>query len=308
MSYHSPWKWTNDQFNGFKRGFNISNTAYKTFQMDAKHNNCEAAMQEAGQVARQLIESWKPDLVYVNDDIAQKYVTQHYVNSDIPFVFSGVNTNPIKYGFLGSRNITGIMEQEHFVQTVKLLQKIVPDIHNIAVIFDTGPTWEGVGGRMLEKLPGLSGIQVKSWNIISSFTEYKQLIKRLQTQVDAIALLGIFAYKDDKGACVPYTKVLRWTAENSRLPDFSFWADRISYGTLCTVTVSGYEQGWEAGRLANRILEEKTPPGRLTMKPSKKGEPVVSLARAKKLGIQIPAQILLSAKVVTHFEWDRDLP
>lgn len=304
MSYHSPWKWTDDQFNGFKYVLQDLEVEYKVFQMDAKRNNQKESLEKAGEKARSLIESWTPDLVYANDDIVQEYVVKHYIDTATPIVFSGVNINPIKYGFLGSKNITGIMEQEHFVETVRLLQKIAPQTKNIAVIFDNGSTWEGVGGRMLTKLPQLTDIRVTSWNRISTFKEYKDLVNDLQIKTDAIALLGIFGYKDEDGSTVPYTEVLRWTAENSKLPDFSFWKDRISYGTLCSVSVSGYEQGLAAGMLARKILVEGQSPGSLTMRPSVKGEPVISLARAKKLGIKVKADLLLTADVVTEFKWD----
>ncbi len=194
---------------------------YKIFQMDGKRKTSEKAKQIASRQAREIIDTWKPDLVYANDDNAQVYVVKHYVNENIPFVFSGVNTNPIKYGFLGSKNVTGIMEQEHFTETVQLLKQIVPHVRKITAIFDDGPTWEGVGGRMLSKLPQLSDIQVTGWDVIKTFEDYKTRIKDLQTQADAISLSGIFTYKDKKGQNVPYTEVLRWTDKNSNLPDFS---------------------------------------------------------------------------------------
>jgi ABC-type uncharacterized transport system substrate-binding protein len=305
MSYHAPWKWTDDQFNGFKAALRGVAVQYEVFQLNSKRKTAEAAIQEASRKARALIDTWQPDLVYANDDIAQSRVVKHYVNTKTPFVFSGVNANPIKYGFLGSTNVTGVMEQEHFLETVYLLKQIVPRVKKIAVIFDDGPTWEGVGGRMLTKLPQLSEVEVTSWDVIKTFAEYKTRIKALQTQVDAIALLGIFTFKDKAGDNVPYSEVLRWTAENSMLPDFSFWKDRIFYGTLCTVTVSGYEQGFAAGKLARRILLDGASPRTLTMRPSLKGEPVISLARANKLGIRIKANLLLSAEVVTDFQWDK---
>lgn len=260
MSYHSPWKWTDDQFNGFKYALRDLDTEYKVLQMDVKRNNSMESIQKATIEARKTIETWKPDLVYSTDDAAQKHIVKHYVNSTTPFVFSGVNINPIQYGFLGSDNVTGVMEQEHFIETIKLLKKIAPQVKKIAVVFDDAPIWEGVGGRILTKLPQIKDITVSKWSIITSFAEYKNLINGLQNEVDAIALLGIFGYKDEENNTVPYTEVLRWTAEHSMLPDFSFWKDRISYGTLCTVTVSGYEQGLEAGLLALRILQEGTPP------------------------------------------------
>ena len=42
----------------------------------------------------------------------------------------------------------------------------------------------------------------------------------------------------------------------------------------------------------------------IQMKASIKGEPVVSLARAKKLGIKVKTSILLSAEVMQKFAWE----
>lgn len=305
MSYHSPWKWTDDQLSGFKDALNGLDIEYKVFQMDTKRKSSEEWKQKVGKEARELIESWKPDLVYTNDDNAQEYVAKYFVNSDIPFVFSGVNADPQKYGFVGSRNNTGVLEQEHFVESVQLLREIVPKVHKIAVIFDEDPTWLGVMERMKANLDKLSGIEFISWETIKTFEQFKHRMNALQTQADAVALLGIFTFTDETGKNVPYTEVLRWTADNSRLPDFSFWKDRISYGTLCTVTVSGYEQGLAAGKIARGILVDGKSPADYPMKPTVKGEPVISLVRANRLGIKIKSGILLTAEIINTFEWEK---
>jgi ABC-type uncharacterized transport system substrate-binding protein len=304
MSYHSPWKWTDDQLKGFKDALQGLNIKYKVFQMDTKRKSSEEWKQKVGKEARKLIETWKPDLVYTDDDAAQEYVAKYFVNSNIPFVFSGVNADPQKYGFVGSKNITGVLEQEHFVESVQLLKDIVPNVHKIAVIFDDGPTWPGVMKRMKDNLDKLPGIEFISWDTIRTFKQYKQRMNELQTQTDAVALLGIFAFTDEDGNNVPYTEVLKWTAENSMLPDFSFWKDRISYGTLCTVTVSGYEQGLSAGKIARGILVDGKSPSDYPMKPTIKGEPVISLARANRLGMRIQSGILLTAQVINKFAWE----
>ena len=41
MSYHSPWKWTDDQLNGFKEVLNDYDIEYKVFQMDTKNNSTD---------------------------------------------------------------------------------------------------------------------------------------------------------------------------------------------------------------------------------------------------------------------------
>ncbi len=304
MSYHLPWVWNIDQFNGFKHGLNHEGVEYKVFQMDTKRNSTPDWKQKVGEQARHLIDTWKPDLVYTNDDNAQAYVARHYVNQSLPFVFSGVNADPATYGFTGSSNITGVLEQEHIVASVKLLRKLAPGVKKIGVILDDGPTWPGVVLRMHDQLRKIPEVKIVSVDTLYTYAEFKARMQALQKEVDALAMLGVFTFKDEKGNNVPFGDVLRWTAENSKLPDFSFWDSRIPYGTLCAVTVSGYAQGVAAGKIANGILFEKRSPSSYPMEPTLKGRPVISLARAKKLGLPMNTDVLLSAQVLPTFAWD----
>jgi ABC-type uncharacterized transport system substrate-binding protein len=305
MSYHSPWRWADGQFQGFKEALNGLPAEYQVFQMDTKRQSTPEAKTKAGNEARMLIEHWKPDLVYTTDDDAQEYVTKYYINKDIPFVFSGVNKDPSSYGFAGSRNITGVVEHEHFVESVQTLRKIVPGVRKIAVVFDDAEMWKPVRERMVAANKRLPGVQLGSWNTILTFNDYKRKVKDYHGKADAIALLGIFNFKDGRSSNVPYQEVLQWTAENSSLPDFSFWLDRVHYGTLCAVTVSEHEQGLAAGRIARAILAEGKAPGSFPMNPTVRGLPVVSLARSKKLNLKPPTGLLLSAEVIRKFEWEK---
>jgi ABC-type uncharacterized transport system substrate-binding protein len=46
-------------------------------------------------------------------------------------------------------------------------------------------------------------------------------------------------------------------------------------------------------------------PSSYPVEPTVKGEPVINLARANKLGIKIKSSILLTADVVEEFEWEK---
>jgi ABC-type uncharacterized transport system substrate-binding protein len=306
MSYHSPWRWTDGQLNGFKEALKDQDIEYRVFQMDTKRHSDNEWKRKKGSAARDLINRWKPDLVYTTDDDAQTYVTQYWVNKKTPFVFSGVNKPPEVYGFTGSRNITGVLEHELFVESVRLLKDIVPNVRRIAVVFDEASMWRPVMKRMKEKSAGLDGVELVSLDTIKTFAEYKQKIRAYHQTADAIALIGIFNFKNEQGSNVPYQDILRWTAENSRLPDFSFWSSRVHSGTLCAVNVSPYKQGMAAGRIARAILTEGKSPSAFPMKPSMKGYPIVSLARANKLGIRIKSKVLLTAEVIQRFEWQQE--
>ncbi|MCJ7544080.1 MAG: hypothetical protein MUP47_05865 [Phycisphaerae bacterium] len=305
MSFHTPWEWTESQLKGFKDPLSDLNVEYKVYEMDAKRQSSKEHLQQAGEEARQLIDQWKPDLVFADDDPAQQNVGVYYVNQNLPWVFCGVNADPQDYGYVGARSVTGVLEREHFLETVRLLKQIVPTVHRIAIITDTAPMWQRVINRIKASQGEVPGVEVVSYDVVNTFEDYKRLVKSYEGQVDALGFLGIFEFKGEDGKNVPYQDVCRWTAENSTLPDFSFWVDRVDYGTLCAVTVSAVNQGQEAGKIAREILLNKREPSTFPMLPTVKGEPVINLARARQLGPVPSSEVLLTARVFTDYKWNR---
>jgi ABC-type uncharacterized transport system substrate-binding protein len=304
MSYHTPWRWTEGQLEGFKVGLGDVKADYKVFELDTKRHSDVRHKEERGKAARALVEQWKPDLIYTTDDDAQDLVTRHYMNTPIVQIFSGANKAPEHYGFDKADNVTGVVEHEHFAESVRLLKRVVPTVKRLVVVLDDAPMWRPVVERMkAAKLP--PDVSIVAWDTIRTFDEYKQRVAAYHKMADAIALIGIFNFKDGTGKNVPYQEVQRWTAENSSLPDLGFWVDRVHHGTLVAVTVSEYEQGLSAGRLACKVLVDSKSPRDLPMLPTTKGLPVVSLARANKLGIKVHSDLLLSAQIITHFEWNK---
>jgi ABC-type uncharacterized transport system substrate-binding protein len=303
MSFDSPWRWTDGQFAGFKEGLGNVAAEYRVFQMDVKRNSSREAKEQKGREARALVDSWKPDLVYTSDDDAQDFVTRHYVGKALPFVFSGVNKSLSDHGIEGAANVTGVLEQEHFVESVKLLQAIVPKATRLAVISDGGAHWGPVIERIRAAMSRLPGTRLVAVDQVQTFDEFKSRLTGYAGQADAVVYLGIFALAGAGGANVPYQEAQRWVCENVRLPDISFWVDRVHYGVLASVTVSEHEQGYAAGRLARSILVDGASPAGLAIKPTVIGHPAINLARARQLGIKVKSTQLLSSEVVTEFEW-----
>lgn len=304
MSYHSPWRWTDWQLEGFQEEMKGVKAVYRTFQMDTKRDSQAERKEAKGREARALIESWKPDLVYSTDDDAQQYVVRHYVNGRLPFVFSGVNEDPARYGFPGSSNVTGVLEQEHFVESVRLLKRMAPKATRLALVFDDAAMWAPVRARIHAAMSQLPDMRIVADDTILSFADYKKKMRAYQDSADIVGTLGIFNLKDEHGRNVPYQEVQKWTVANSRLPDFAFWIDRIHFGTLAAMTVSEREQGRAAGRIARAILVDGRSPAGFPIRPTTKGLPVISLARARALGLNPEAELLLTAEVIPKFEWD----
>ncbi len=299
MSYHSPWEWTDSQLDGFKAALKGLDVQYNVMQMDSKRRSNEDWMQEISKEIRKTIDASKPDLIFASDDTAQQYVTKYYVNSSIPIVFSAVNASPDKYGFDGSKNVTGVLERIHYVQTLHLLKKLVPTIRKIAIISDTGKMWTPVIEEEIKPKQGsLPDIEVVSYDVIATFDEFKQKVLAYQSQVDALGFLGVFEFKDEAGKNVPMEDVLKWLQANSKLPDFSFWEDRVLKGTLCAIAVSGYEQGYQAGVFARRILVDGKSPSELDIISTERGVPLINLVTAKRLNIEPTGDVLKTVKVI----------
>jgi len=108
-SYHKGYAWSD----GVERGLRVTlaeKCELKQLDMDTKRHKDEESKKKAALQAKQLIETWKPDVVITADDNAAKYIIQPFFkNHAIPFVFCGVNWNVDGYGF-PYKNTTGIVE------------------------------------------------------------------------------------------------------------------------------------------------------------------------------------------------------
>lgn len=304
MSFDSPWRWTDGQFAGFREGLGDLQAEFRVLQMDVKRNSSPAAKRRKAAEVGLAIEDWQPDLVYTSDDDAVEFVTQAYVNASLPFVFSGVNKSPRTHGIDGATNVTGVLEREHFVESVRLLQEIDPRIRRLAVLSDRGIQWPPVIERILAAMDQLPDTEIVSVDRVATFQEFQALLLGYADKADAVVQLGIFALQSGQGGNVPYQAVQRWVVEHSVLPDISFWTDRVYHGVLAGVAVSEHQQGLAAGRLARQILVDGVSPGALPIKPSLKGRPVINLTRAEQLGLPVSSSLLLASEVATGFQWE----
>lgn len=306
MSFDSPWRWSDGQFAGFKEGLGKLPAEFQVFQMDVKRNSSREAKARKGSEALALIEAWQPQLLYVSDDDAIEFVVRPLIGQHLPCVFSGVNKTPAEHGLDSAINVTGVLEREHFVESVRLLQNLVPGPLRLAALSDMGPQWPPIIERMRSTVSGLPGVSLSVVDRVRSFAEFKARLQSYPGVADAVVQLGIFALADTDGTNVPYQKVQKWACLNSHLPDISFWVDRVHHGVLASMAISELEQGRAAGRLARTILVEGTPPSALPIRSTVKGHPVINLARAKQLGLGVKSSLLLSSEVITHFPWEHD--
>lgn len=304
MSFESPWRWTDGQWAGFREGLADPAVQTQVFQMDVKRHPTPEAKAARARLALDLVDQWKPDLVYLSDDDAVAGVARPLAGTAVPVVFSGVNRDLADHGLSGAPNVTGVLEREHVVETLRLLRALAPKVRRLAIISDEAAYWNTVIGRVRERLAQVDGLVLTCLDRVSRYADYQRVLRRYEQEADAVLHLGIFTLQDEQGRSVPYQQVQRWVAENSRLPDASFWIDRVHHGTLASMTVSETAQGQAAGRLARAVLHEGRPPMSLPVQVTTKGLPAICLPRARQLGLKPSSTLLLSSEVVRRYAWD----
>ncbi len=293
-SYHPEFSWVAGEIKGVEDVFKDRGTQIQKFFMDTKRKTDLEWKQQVAANAIMKIEEVKPNLVIVFDDDACEFVAKIYIGEDLPIVFGGLNGDPEEFGF-PAKNITGVLERHLHEQTVNLLKSLVPDVKTAAIISDNSTTAQRY---IVEMKKSSWPIQILEYYATDDFDAWKAKVKELQSRVDAI---GIFTYQTIKekgqGASLPEEDVMKWTVENSKLPEFTFSDFGVREGALCGVTQSGYQQGKAAAEMAVRILNGETP-GDIPIQTPQKGVPIINETRAKQLNIQIPADVLKEVEIM----------
>lgn len=103
-SYHKGYFWTDGITDAILESFGaivdthgaVDNSKSKVIlnitYMDTKRNSSEEYKKKTAISVKERIDSWQPDLVITTDDNAAKYlIVPYFKNTDLPFVFCGVN-------------------------------------------------------------------------------------------------------------------------------------------------------------------------------------------------------------------------
>ena len=294
FSYHPQYSWVIEETRGVEEVFKDKGITVERFYMDTKTKTSLEWKEKVAKDAVKKIGEFNPNLVIVFDDNACELVAKRYIGKTLPFVFGGMNDDPEYYGF-PAENITGVIERHDLEGAISLLKRLVPDVEKAAIITDNSPTSQRFVTRIKRTaLPS----EVCEFYTTDDFDAWKAKVKELQSKVDAIGLAGYHTIKENGSeVSLPPEDVLRWTLENSELPEFAINDFTVRDGALCGVTLSGYEQGKTAAEIAIKILDGEKPAD-IPIKCPEKGTPIVNERRAKELNIRIPEDVLKEVEIV----------
>jgi ABC-type uncharacterized transport system substrate-binding protein len=271
---------------GIKSVLDPAGATLQIYRMDTKNHPEEEFKVESARKAYEAILAFNPDVLLVSDDNAFKYVVMKYFrDAELPIVFSGLNWDASVYE-APYDNTTGMIEVSLTNQIIDHLKDYTKGTRVGYLSADTETERKNL--LYNEKL---LDIKYNKSYFVKTMAEWKSAFKKLQVESDMIIFennAGISDWNDDEAKT--------FALANTQVPvgTTNPWIMGFS---LLGITKIPDEQGiWQAEN-ALKIIDGATPVS-ITVERNKRGNLMVNLTMAEKLGVIFAPSILKNAEVV----------
>jgi ABC-type uncharacterized transport system substrate-binding protein len=285
-AYHPGYAWSDVEQKAAEAVFKQAGVEYRIFYMDTKQKNAPEQIKASAEEAHKFIEEFKPDIVIVQDDNPVKHVfLPWYRNSEIPFVFCGVNWDCGRYD-LPCKNITGMLEVSLIPQILDTVRPLAKG-PRIALLGNDNET-DHLEGAMI---PKRFGIQWSQERYVKTFDEWKTAYKELQDQADIIFWYGSAGIKEWNDG-----QARAFIQENTRIVTCSsqyYMAEFVLVGHMKL----GEEQGDWAANAAVQILAGKSPM-HIPVAQNKNARITLNMRLAKQLNVVFPVTLVEQAELI----------
>lgn len=212
------------------------------------------------------------------------------LTSTIPVVFVGSST-PVEAGLVKSfekpgTNFTGVADPAPVEADIDAMIKILPRMKSVGLIYKAGdPAGDFLAKRAIAHLEkrGLTPVIAS----IANAGEATQAAQSLMGKVDAVQLPG------DSTTMSGIAGILKVTNE-AKIPVFGCLSEAVSQGAVLSGSYSYVEVGALAAQTIRKVLGGEDPAQIPVVVPNAHGFDV-NLTQAKKLGLEIPEEIMTRA-------------
>ncbi len=285
-SYHAGYEWSDRLTKGIVDTLKDTGVEYRDYKMDCKRNENEAFQKMAALRAKAVIEEFKPDVIIASDDNAFKWlIMPYYKDAAVPVVFTGINWDASVYG-VPYKNTTGMIEIAFIKELVRYLKAYSKGTRIGFLSSETLTAHKNADAfKKYCKLTFVAQVHVKT------FEEWKKAFKDLQTRADILLLennAGINDWNKDQAR--------KFVEENIKIPTGGINPWMTNYTLIGLMEIPEEHGEWPA-RAALKILDG-TPPSAIPTVKSGKGDLVLNLRLAEKLGVVFTPTLLRNAVIV----------
>ncbi len=300
FSYHRGLFWHVNAERGLRDALKGYPCVYRSFYMDTKHHPDASWILKVSKESIHQILHFHPDVVVGFDDNASHYVLSHFLGTTLPLVFLGVNREPEEYGFIKDTrehpglNVTGVLERHYFLQSIQLFSGLLgKPVRRIGLISDSSETSHTMIIRFM-KIAIAHHLPVVFFKFAYSFPGWQQIIRDAQGITDLLIIYNCEGLKGRGNKDVSSDDVIAWTVAHNRIPEISFFSRYIKRGFMGGIVLTGYYQGFYAGKKVAEILHG-VPPGDIPIDRPPVGTIALNIKRVRALGLKIPLGVLRSA-------------
>ena len=261
-SYAKGLSWTDSVTNGIEDAVNKGlagglNIHVNYEFMDTKRFSQEGYYQLLFAIYKYKYVSNRPDVIITADDNALNFMLQYrdVLFKDIPIVFTGVNFFADSM-LRGHKKITGVVEAFNLRANVQLILDLHPDTKEIVIISDQTTTGKSDVKALNKISPEFESAGVRFRFINAGvISEYQAAVKQLHS---GSVIIAMHMNKDKSGRTFTFEEGFNIYAKYASVPIYSPWDFFLGSGAVGGYVISGKSQGYEAGRMAVRLLTGAT--------------------------------------------------
>jgi ABC-type uncharacterized transport system substrate-binding protein len=285
-SYHQGYAWSDGVEKGLRETLD-GRCQLEQFNLDTKRDKDPDSIARKITVVQRIIEQGKPDVVITADDNAAKYLIKpYYIDSDIPFVFCGINWSAKSYGFPAS-NVTGMIEVAPIKPLMEWAQRLALPARK-AVYIGADTLTEKKNYERYRALGEKMGIEIESELVATSDDWAKAYVDAQQSDFVILGSnAGINDWQEDalKKTIPGLTKKISITVHEWMMPY-----------TAIGFTKLPEEQGIWAGKTALAIVEDDIKPSEIPVVANRLWDIWINPGLTEPCGIKLPAQLEQRAK------------
>ena len=282
----------------------------KTHYMNTKTvNSAREAMEADAERVLDEVRLFEPDVVFTVDDNAFREVGLKLVGQSFPVVFSGMNAQPEVYNsqraFLDAdgvpnSNVTGVYEKLHVQASLSVMKGLMPDLKKVVALLDETPTGRAIHIQLRKELENnITGVEMELRHV--------DTIEGLLKEVEAInndpsvgAIYNVvLSVKDQAGESVSMKTTFREFLQHSNKPGMALNFAFCKLGLFGGASVDFADMGRMAGEMGIKLMKGHDIASMPIHSPEKYLM-TFNNARAKRLGIAIPEEVLSVAVLYTE--------
>lgn len=256
--------------------------------MEVDFQNAQGDQSKLNTMSQQLITGKTDVLVGIATPAAQALANN---TTEIPLILGAV-TDPIGAGLVTDLerpggNITGLSPQTPIKDQVELIQKVLPEAKTFGILYSAAEDNSIFQVKAMTKAAEEAGYKVKEYPV-SAITDISTIVQGLSSEVD-------FLYLPTDNMIASAMSIVADIGTKNNMPIIPSVDTMISQGGLAGVGLNQFELGKAIGRMTADVLSGKSEPATTPIESYTKGEIIVNLAQAERLGITLPADVVEEA-------------